>query len=84
MDKYISRFIERVKEKITIPSKPIFTEIKIWVLSDNSYFVHWFWHMKEDGLQGINKVSKPLGRNRIIIAVILILLSSPSGSSWYI
>ena len=40
MDKCISRFIKRVKEKITIPTKLILTEIKAWVLSDNNYFMH--------------------------------------------
>ena len=77
MDECISRFTECVKEKITIPTKPILTRIKTWVLSDNNYFVHWFWHTKGDGSQGINKVSKPLDRNKIIIVILALLNTLP-------
>ena len=70
----MSRFIGRAKEKIIIPTKPILTGIKAWVLSDNSYFMHWIWYAKGDGPQGI-KVPKPLGKNKIA-AVILALLNT--------
>ena len=41
VDKCISWFTGRSKEKITIPSKPIPTEIKGWVIADEGYFMHW-------------------------------------------
>ena len=39
--------------------------------------MHWFWHAKGDGLQGINKVSKPLGRNKIVVVVLTLLNTLP-------
>ena len=83
MDKCISRITERAKEKITIPTKPIPTEIKAWVFSNNGYFVHWFWHAKGDGPQGISKVPKPLGRNKtaaVVSALLNTLLQAPPGT----
>ena len=77
VDKCISWFTERAKEKIIISIKPISIKIKIWVLSDNSYFVHWFLHTKEDNPQGISKVSKPLGRNKIVLVILIFLNTLP-------
>ena len=71
----MARFIECAKEKITIPTKPIPTGFKGWIISDNGYFIHWFWHVKGDGPQGISRVPKPLGRNKIA-AVVLVLLKT--------
>ena len=76
MDKCISRFTGRIKEKITISTKPILTGIKAWVFSDNSYFMHWIWHAKGNGLQGI-KVPKPLGKNKIVVVVSALLNTLP-------
>ena len=35
--------------------------------------MHWFWHTKGDGLQEINKVPKPLGRNKIVVVILALL-----------
>ena len=69
----MARFIKCAKEKITIPIKLIPTRFKDWIISDNSYFIHWFWHAKGDGPQEINKVPKPLGRNKIIVVILTLL-----------
>ena len=69
----MAHFIGYTKEKITLPIKPIFTEIKGWVLLDNGYFVYWFWYIKEDGPQGISKIPKLFGRNKIAIVIIILL-----------
>ena len=42
VNKCMSRFIEHIKKKITISTKPILTGIKAWIFADNNYFVHWF------------------------------------------
>ena len=49
VDECMSRFTGRSKEKITIPSKPIPTGIKGWVIADEGYFLQWIWHAKGDG-----------------------------------
>ena len=71
----MARFTEHAKEKITIPTKLIPTGFKGWIISDNGYFIHWFEHAKGDGPQEINKVPKPLGKNKIA-AVIPVLLKT--------
>ena len=38
----MSWLIGRVREKLTIISKPISIEIKDWVLTDQDYFCHWY------------------------------------------
>ena len=73
----MSQFIGHIKKKITIPTKPILTGIKVWILADNGYFVHWFWHTKGDGPQGINKVPKSLGKNKIATVVLALLKTLP-------
>ena len=78
VDECMSRFTGRIKEKITIPTKPIPTGIKAWVLSDNGYFMHWIWHVKGDGPQGI-KVPKSLGKNKIAAVVPALLNTLPQG-----
>ena len=82
VDECISRFTGRAKEKITIPTKPIPTGIKAWVLSENGYFIHWIWHAKGDGPQGI-KVPRPLGRNKtaaVVPALLNTLPQAPPGT----
>ena len=71
----MARFIGRAKEKITIPTKPIPTGFKGWAISDNGYFIHWYWHAKGDGPQGIGRVPKPLGKNKTA-AVVPVLLKT--------
>ena len=78
MNKCISQFIKRAKEKIIIPTKPIPTKIKAWVFSDNSYFMHWIWHAKGDGPQKI-KIPKPLEKNKIVVVVSALLNTLPQG-----
>ena len=83
IDECMSRFTGRAKEKITIPTKPIPTGIKGWVLADNGYFCHWFWHGKGDGPQGIGKTPKLLGRNKtaaVVPALLKTLPQAPPGT----
>ena len=68
------RFTGRAKKKLTVPTKPIPTGIKAWIIADKGYFLHWFWHAKGDGPQEINQIPKTLGRNKIV-AVISALLN---------
>ena len=39
--------------------------------------MHWFWHTKGDGPQGINEVSKPLGKKKIAVIVSALLNTLP-------
>ena len=39
--------------------------------------MYWFWHAKENSPQGINKVPKPLGRNKIITVILILLNTLP-------
>ena len=71
------RFTGRTKAKLTIPTKPIPTGIKAWVIADKGYFLHWFWHAKGDGPQGIGRVPKPLGRNKTAAVVPALLNTLP-------
>ena len=73
----MSRFTGRAKEKITITSKPIPTGIKAWVIANEGYFLHWFWHAKGDGPQGIGPVPRPLGRNKTAAVVPALLNTLP-------
>ena len=77
MDECISQFTGCAKEKIIIPTKLIPAGTKTWVFSDNGYFVYWFWYAKGDGPQGISKISKPLGRNKIVVVVLALLNTLP-------
>ena len=69
----MARFIKCAKKKITIPIKPISTGFKSWIILDNGYFIHWFWHVKGDNLQEINRVPKPLGKNKIVVVILVLL-----------
>ena len=79
VDECMSRFTGRLKEKLTIPTKPIPTGIKGWVIADKGYFIHWVWHAKGDGPQGIGKIPKPLGKNKTAAVVIYLLKALPEG-----
>ena len=71
------RFTGRTKAKLTIKNKPIPTGIKAWVIADQGYFLHWFWHAKGDGPQGIGPVPKALGRNKTAAVVPALLNTLP-------
>ena len=73
------RFTGRAKEKLTIPTKPIPTGIKAWIIADKGYFLHWFWHAKGSGPQGISQISRPLERNKIALVVLVFLKTLPQG-----
>ena len=77
VDEAMSRFTGRAKEIITIPSKPIPTGFKVWILADNRYFLSWSWHAKGDSPQGIGKIPKPLGRNKTAAVVAYLLSTLP-------
>ena len=79
VDKAMSKFTECAKEIITIPSKPIPTGFKAWILADNGYFLSWVWYAKNDGPQGIGSISKALGRNKIAAVVVYLLKTLPEG-----
>ena len=63
------QFFGRSKAKLTIPTKPILTGIKAWVLADHGFFYHWFWHAKGDGPKGISRIPKALGRNKTVVVI---------------
>ena len=44
--------------------------------------MHWFWHAKGDGPQGISPIPKPLGRNKTAAVVPALLKTLPQGSSY--
>ena len=79
VDECMARFTGRAKEKTTIKTKPIPTGFKRWVISDKGYFLHWFWHAKSDGPQGIGEIPKPLGRNKTAVVVPALLNTLPKG-----
>ena len=74
------RFTGRAKEKLTVPTKPIPTGIKAWIIADKGYFLHWFWHAKGDGPQEIGQIPKALGRNKTAAVVSALLNTLPQAS----
>ena len=42
--------------------------------------MYWFWHTKEDSPQEINKVFKPLDRNKIVVVILALLNTLPQAS----
>ena len=76
------RFTGRTKAKLTIPTKPIPTGIKAWVIADQGFFLHWFWHAKGDGPQGIGRVPKALGRNKTAAVIPALLKTLPQRSAY--
>ena len=77
VDEYMCRFTGRSKAKLTIPTKPIPTGIKAWAIGEKGYFLHWFWHAKGDGPQGIGRVPKALNRNKTAAVVPALLKTLP-------
>ena len=75
------RFTDRVKEKLTIPTKPIPTGIKAWIIADKGYFLYLFWHAKGSGPQGIERVLKILERNKTAAVVLALLKTFPQAFS---
>ena len=71
------RFTGRAKKKLTIPTKPIPTGIKAWIIADKGYFLYLFWHAKGSGPQGIGQIPKALGRNKIAAIVPALLKTLP-------
>ena len=69
----MARFTEHAKKKIIIPTKLILTGFKDWIISDNSYFIHWFWHIKEDSPREISRVPKPFKKNKIVVIISVLL-----------
>ena len=41
VNKYMSPFTINVREKISVPIKPIPTGFKTWIIPDKGYFLHW-------------------------------------------
>ena len=74
------RFIDRVKEKLTIPTKPVSTGIKAWIIADKGYFLYLFWHAKGSGPQGIGQVLKILRRNKTVAMILALLKTLPQAS----
>lgn len=44
VDECMVRFQGRCKDKTTIPTKPIPTGFRIWLLAQDGYFLRWLWH----------------------------------------
>ena len=82
VDECMCRFTGRTKAKLTIPTKPIPTGIKAWVIADKGYFLHWFWHAKGEGPQGIGPIPKSLGRNKTAAVVPALLKTLPQDFSY--
>ena len=77
VDECMCRFTGRSKAKLTIPTKPIPIGIKAWVIRDKGYFLHWFWHAKGNGPQGIGRIPKALGRNKTAAVIPTLLKTLP-------
>ena len=71
------RFAGHAKEKLIILTKLIPTGIKAWVIVDKGYFLHWFWHAKGEGPQGIGQIPRALERNKIAAVVLALLKTLP-------
>jgi len=70
------RFTSRSHDIITIPSKPIPTGYKVWVVAQQGYILSWLWHSKRSGPVGI-KVPRALGRNKTAATVPYLLQRLP-------
>ena len=71
------RFTGRAKETVTITGKPIPTGFKTWIIAEEGYFLHWFWHAKSKGPQGIGRVPRELGANKTAATVVALLKALP-------
>jgi hypothetical protein len=58
VDECMQRFTGRAFETTTVPSKPIPTGYKVWVVAQLGYFLQWTWHSK--GAQGPEGVRAPV------------------------
>jgi hypothetical protein len=44
VDEGMIKFEGRSKQKVTIPSKPTPTGIKVWIIAIQGYILYWIWH----------------------------------------
>ena len=78
VDEFMVRFTGRAKEIVTIPAKPIPTGIKGWGIADKGYFLHWYWHAKGKGPQGVPKKPAELNPTAAVVPALLDTLPKPS------
>ena len=77
VDEFMVRFTGRAKEIVTIPSKPIPTGIKGWCTADEGYLLHWYWHAKGKGPQGVPKKPAELNLTAAVVPALLNTLPQP-------
>jgi len=53
VDECMVRFTGRSVDTTTLPTKPIPTGYKVWVLAQDGYFLRWLWHTHNKGAVGI-------------------------------
>jgi hypothetical protein len=58
------RFTGRSVETTTIPTKPIPTGYKVWVVAESGYFLRWLWHTHGKGPVGLTVRPQPRPRPR--------------------
>ncbi|KAK0367484.1 hypothetical protein CLIM01_15159, partial [Colletotrichum limetticola] len=59
VDEAMVRFTGRAVETTTIPTKPIPTGFKVWVLAQAGYSLRWLWHVHGDGPYGLVAQARP-------------------------
>ncbi|KAK1954727.1 hypothetical protein LY78DRAFT_686727 [Colletotrichum sublineola] len=59
VDEAMVWFMGRSKETTTIPTKPITTGFKIWILAQFGYCLRWLWHVHGKGPYGLVPQARP-------------------------
>ncbi|KAK1948699.1 hypothetical protein LY78DRAFT_595336 [Colletotrichum sublineola] len=61
VDEAMVRFTGRSLETTTIPTKPIPTGYKIWILAQSGYCIRWLWHVHGKGPYALVPQARPAG-----------------------
>ncbi|KZL87254.1 tubulin beta [Colletotrichum incanum] len=64
VDEAMVRFEGRSLETTTIPTKPIPTGYKIWILAQSGYCIRWLWHVHGKGPYALVPQAQPARRGR--------------------
>jgi hypothetical protein len=59
VDEAMVRFTGRSLETTTIPTKPIPTGFKVWILAQSGYCLRWLWHVHGKGPYGLVPQARP-------------------------
>ena len=77
-------FSGKNKAIVRMPSKPIPIGFKVWVITQQGYFLQWIWHERGNGLVELPSqvfAGKPLANTQAVVAYLLSKLPPPPSSA---